>query len=137
LSISEDGFDNVAEDSIIKMNRANVKLLATTVADLLVTYGWCVLIPSEENIEISNMDNVYLYFILIIESSATLSNPSCIFLKISNIGGASCPLSCSTMQMMDDEQPHTIDSTLNKYTIKGMELRKKLVGNEQICNCCC
>jgi hypothetical protein len=28
---------------------------------LLVTYGWCVLIPSEEGIEISNMDNVYLY----------------------------------------------------------------------------
>jgi hypothetical protein len=100
------------------MNRADVKLLATTVADILVTYGWCVLIPSEENIEISNMDNVYLYanndrvtnmsatvvasnltsalFILIIEFSATLSNPSCIFLKISNIGGASCPLSCST-----------------------------------------
>jgi hypothetical protein len=43
------------------MNRADSKLLATTVADLLVTYGWCVLIPSEEGIEISNMDNVYLY----------------------------------------------------------------------------
>jgi hypothetical protein len=28
---------------------------------LLVTYGWCVLIPSEEGIEISNMDNVFLY----------------------------------------------------------------------------
>ena len=57
----QDGFDNVAENSIIRMNRADVKLLATTVADILVTYGWCVLIPSEENIEISNMDNVYLY----------------------------------------------------------------------------
>jgi hypothetical protein len=43
------------------MNRADSKLLATTVADLLVTYGWCVLIPSEEGIEISNMDNVFLY----------------------------------------------------------------------------
>jgi hypothetical protein len=33
-----------------------------------------------------------------------------------------------TMQMMDDEQPHTIKNTLNKYTIKGMELRKELVS---------
>jgi hypothetical protein len=33
-----------------------------------------------------------------------------------------------TMQMMDDEQPHTINNTLNKYTIKGGELRKKLVS---------
>jgi hypothetical protein len=32
------------------------------------------------------------------------------------------------MQMMDDEQPHTIKNTLNKYTIKGMELRKELVS---------
>jgi hypothetical protein len=32
------------------------------------------------------------------------------------------------MQMMDDEQPHTIKNTLNKYTIKGMELRKDLVS---------
>jgi hypothetical protein len=24
------------------------------------------------------------------------------------------------MQMMDDEQPHTIKNTLNKYTIKGL-----------------
>jgi hypothetical protein len=38
----QDGFDNVAENSIIRMNRADVKLLATTVADILVTYGWCV-----------------------------------------------------------------------------------------------
>jgi hypothetical protein len=30
--------------------------------------------------------------------------------------------------MMDDEQPHTIKNTLNKYTIKGMELRKELVS---------
>jgi hypothetical protein len=56
----QDGFDNVAENSIIRMNRADVKLLATTVADILVTYGWCVLIPSEENIEISNQILVVL-----------------------------------------------------------------------------
>jgi hypothetical protein len=52
----QDGFDNISEEAIINMNRADSKLLATTVADLLVTYGWCVLIPSEEGIEISNMD---------------------------------------------------------------------------------
>jgi hypothetical protein len=44
----QDGFDNISEEAIINMNRADSKLLATTVADLLVTYGWCVLIPSEE-----------------------------------------------------------------------------------------
>jgi hypothetical protein len=48
----QDGFDNISEEAIINMNRADSKLLATTVADLLVTYGWCVLIPSEEGIEI-------------------------------------------------------------------------------------
>jgi hypothetical protein len=57
----QDGFDNISEEAIINMNRADSKLLATTAADLLVTYGWCVLIPSEEGIEICNMDNVYLY----------------------------------------------------------------------------
>jgi hypothetical protein len=65
------------------MNRADVKLLATTVADILVTYGWCVLIPSEENIEISNMDNVYLYADnLYVESSRALLLLEMIYCKL-------------------------------------------------------
>jgi hypothetical protein len=34
----QDGFDNISEEAIINMNRADSKLLATTVADLLVTF---------------------------------------------------------------------------------------------------
>jgi hypothetical protein len=36
----QDGFDNVAEDAIIKMNKSESKIIATTVCDLLITYGW-------------------------------------------------------------------------------------------------
>jgi hypothetical protein len=60
----QDGFDNVAEDSIIKMNRANVKLLATTVADLLVTYGWCVLIHPFYGVFIKSAINCMGLFIV-------------------------------------------------------------------------
>jgi hypothetical protein len=56
----QDGFDNVAEDAIIKMNKSESKIIATTVCDLLITYGWCVLIPYESGIKIANMDNTYL-----------------------------------------------------------------------------
>jgi hypothetical protein len=42
----QDGFDNVAEDSIIKMNRANVKLLATTASSPLLSIPVSFLIPS-------------------------------------------------------------------------------------------
>jgi hypothetical protein len=44
----QDGFDNVAENSIIRMNRADVKLLATTVADILVTVISQVYLPSHK-----------------------------------------------------------------------------------------
>ncbi len=55
----QDGFDNVAEDAIIKMNKAESKIIATTVCDLLITYGWCVLVPYKDAIKIGNMDNTY------------------------------------------------------------------------------
>jgi hypothetical protein len=42
------------------LNKSESKIIATTVCDLLITYGWCVLIPYESGIKIANMDNTYL-----------------------------------------------------------------------------
>jgi hypothetical protein len=54
----QDGFDNVAEDAIIKMNKAESKIIATTVCDLLITYGWCVLVPYKDASKFAQLDSV-------------------------------------------------------------------------------